>query len=159
MNIPDHRTGFCVERDEPAVECADVNAAAVERRAAVDHVAAYEFRMIFGDMRIVLPQQVTGSRVHGVYKTPGARRVEHAILNERRRFEPPQGCEIERPREAEPANGLLVHLLKLAKALLGIRAAVGDPIRGVGISRLQCSIIHYSHTAAGTTRNAQKRDR
>jgi len=55
LNFPDQRAGLGIESDQPAIECADINAAAVECDAAIDHIAAYELGMIFRDVRIEHP--------------------------------------------------------------------------------------------------------
>src|SRR4029077_550784 len=94
--------------DEAAIERSDVHAAAIERDAAIDNVTAYKFRMILGDLRVVLPQQAARLRIEGVYQAPRARRVEDAILNQWRRFESAQSHQIVRPCEAELAYRLLI---------------------------------------------------
>src|SRR5260370_25407607 len=115
--------------------------------------------MTLGDMRIVLPEQVTRSCIKGVDQAPPARRVEHAVLNERGRFESAQSSEIERPGEPKPASRLFIDLLKAAKPLLGIVAPVGEPICWVRVGSLQRGIIHHGYTIGGATPNPQNDDR
>src|SRR4029077_6941761 len=114
LNIPDRCACFGVERDETAVERSHIDAASIERDAAIDHIAAYELRVVLRHMRIVLPELMTCSRIKRVYQAPSARRVEDTVLNQWRRFESAQSSEIERPGEAQPAYGLLVDLLEMA---------------------------------------------
>src|SRR5207302_1007681 len=96
---------------------------------------------------------MTCARVKRVYEAPCARRVEDAVVNQRRRFESAQGSEISKPCEAEPAYRLFVDLLKVAKTLLGVRLAVRDPIRGVRVCRLKRSVIDDNYPTAATTRH------
>ena len=93
-----------IERDEPAVERADVDApfhTATPRLTTSQH--AFGPR-VAGDLRIVVPEQLAGRGVERPHLAPGAGRVHHAVDDERRRFLPAHRVEIERPREPERAH-------------------------------------------------------
>src|SRR5437660_6511677 len=64
-----------IERDQPAVEGADVDLARPDGDAAVDHVAASLGAVRSGDLRIELPQELAGPGVGGQELAPRARRV------------------------------------------------------------------------------------
>src|SRR5262249_45984541 len=69
---PDRRAGLLVERHEPAVEHADVDAALVEGDPAVHHVAAGLLRDQLVDLRVVLPELLARARVDGEHHAPRA---------------------------------------------------------------------------------------
>src|SRR3989475_6373914 len=60
-----------IERDQPAVEGADVDLARPGGDAAVDHVAASLGAVRSGDLRIELPQELAGPGVEGEHVAPG----------------------------------------------------------------------------------------
>src|SRR5262249_30693181 len=70
LHRPDQRAGGGVERDQAAVERAAVDAALVDRDAAVHDVAAGVRADALRHLRIVRPDELAGARVDGVDEAP-----------------------------------------------------------------------------------------
>ena len=119
-----------IERDQPAVEGADVDLARPDGDAAVDHVAASLGAVRSGDLRIELPQELAGPGVEGEHVAPGARRVHHAVDHDRRGLHAARGSarDVVRPRETELAHVGRRDLRQRAEALLPIRPSVAQPV-------------------------------
>ena len=98
---PDHLAGLRVERLEPAVERARVHAAAVDRDAAVHDVAARDARRLARHLRVVAPEQLPRARVDREHHAPAARRVDHAVDDDRRRLVAARELGVEVPGESE----------------------------------------------------------
>ena len=68
-----------------------------------------------------------------MHEIPRAADIHDAVDDQRRRLEPAVGAEVEVPGEAERFDGVDVDLRQRAEALLGIRAAVREPVVGLGV--------------------------
>ena len=114
---PDRRARRAVERDEPAVERRDDELVHVERRPARVHVAASFRAGGAGHFRVVAPDQLARRGVQRVGFAPRARRVEHAVGDERRRFLAAIRIELVIPSGREPAQRFLVDLASAASGV------------------------------------------
>ena len=115
---PDLRAGDAVERDEPAVERRDDELVLVQRGAARVHVAARFGAGGAGHLRVVAPNELAGRRVQRVRLAPGARRVQHAVDDERRRLLAAIRVELVVPRRRETLERVLVDARQRRMALL-----------------------------------------
>jgi hypothetical protein len=80
---PHDLAGLRVERLEPSVERARIDAALVDRDAAVHDVAARVGARRPRHLRVVAPAQLSGARVDREYHAPRARGVDHAVDDDR----------------------------------------------------------------------------
>src|SRR6185503_20731494 len=67
-------------------------------------------------------------RVQRISLAPGARCIENAVRDERRRLLAAIRIELVEPRRREPDQGVLVDLRQRRVALLEVRAAVREPV-------------------------------
>ena len=111
-------SGLGVERDEPAVQGAEIHLAVIKGDAAIDGVAADGADIGAGNLGIEGPQDFAGSGIERVGNAPLAGGIDHSVGDERGRFQAMGRAEFSAPEEAEPANGLLVDLAQGAEALL-----------------------------------------
>src|SRR5262245_7085226 len=117
-DLPEDLSVSGVERDQPPVERADIDLALVNGDAAIDHVAASPRAVRTRDLRVVLPQLPASLPVERVDYAPTARRVHHAVNDNRRRLKPAIGLRVERPGQSEFLNIARVDLLQRAVASL-----------------------------------------
>jgi hypothetical protein len=129
-----------VERDQPRIHGADVDAALPDRDAAVDHVAAGVEALPPIDLGVVGPLQLSGRRIEGVDLGPGRRRVEHAVDHQGRRFLAAVGVELGVPGQAQLPDIAGVDLVERREPLLGVALAVGDPLGVVVGRRDPCAV-------------------
>ena len=78
--VPHHLAGVLVQGDDPGVEGAEVDLVAVDRRAAVDHVAARA--NVVRQAVVVGPQALAGLGVQGEHPRVGAGDVDHAVADD-----------------------------------------------------------------------------
>ena len=126
--------GGRVERDEAAVEQADVDPALVERDAAIGRAAITAGRRRRGRpgyARVPPPLQRAGARVEREDHAPGAARVEHAVVDERGRFDLAAAAgDVPRPRALEVLDVLGGDAGEGTEPRLGVVEAVGQPFPG-----------------------------
>ena len=121
-----------VDGDEPSVEGPDEDAIVPQRDPAVHEPAADLARMRTRNFGIEGPEALARRGVEGVEDAPGRTHVHHAVRHEGRRLDPVLALEIEAPGEAEILHVRFVDLAERAVALLGVVAAVGDPLVRIG---------------------------
>ena len=107
-DIPHRIAGFRVQRDEPAVERAEVYLALVEGDSAIDGVAADGANIGAGYFGIEGPQDFAGPCIERIRDAPLAGGVDHTVGDEGRRFEAMCGTELSAPEQAELADVLFV---------------------------------------------------
>ena len=141
---PDWRAGLRIERDQPAVEGADVHLPAPQRDAAVHHVATRRKASRAFDPRIVGPERCPGPGVEGKDLGPGGGRVEHTISHQRRSFLAAVGVELRTPCQTKLADRGGVDGGKGTVSLLGVGPAGRHPCGGVGVGGGQPCGVHGS---------------
>jgi hypothetical protein len=122
---PDDLAGVLVERDHHAVERPEDGQVAVERRAAVDHIAARQDTL--GQAMVVLPQLLSCPGVRREDAGVGGRREDLAVVDDRLRLLPALlfAAERQRPGGHQPLHVLRVDLVEGAEPVL-VRA---HPVR------------------------------
>ncbi|MNC24802.1 hypothetical protein D3C75_728670 [compost metagenome] len=78
--VPHHFAGALVEGDDTRIEGAKVDLVAVDRRPAVDHVAAGT--NVVGQAVVVGPQALAGFRIEGEYPRIRAGDIDHAVADD-----------------------------------------------------------------------------
>jgi hypothetical protein len=125
---PDRLAGGRIQRDQPAVDRADIHLALPHRDAAIDHVAAGMDRLAADHLRIIFPQHPPRSGIERHHLRPGGGGVHDPVDHERRRFLPAGRIEIDHPGGLQPRYRLFVDLVERAEARFGIAAAIGQPV-------------------------------
>ena len=162
---PHHLAGVLVQRHQLGVEGAEEHQVAVQRHAPVDHVAAWAD--VIGQARIVLPQFLAGSRVHGEYPRVGAGQVHHPILDQRLRLlaallltaegkrpDRAQFLHVVGVEHVQRAVTLALHAQAIGHDLLGVLRVLEDIFSadgGVGSAGQQHGAEHQAHGERGTT--------
>ena len=149
LHAPRGLSGLLVDRDQPSVDGADVDSAAIEGHAAVHHIATDELAVLLGHVRIIAPEHGASAGIHRVDHAPGAAGIENAILHQGGRLESVEGPEVDRPGQAEPVDALLVDLAERAEALLGVGPSVTQPIGGIGVGGRQRVVVDLPAGPAG----------
>ncbi len=82
---PDQFTALCVDREQPSVPGGGKNLALIKGDAAVVGPAYLPvLANVCGDVRIVLPEQLTSSRIHRADHVHRPDEIENAVDNQRR---------------------------------------------------------------------------
>jgi hypothetical protein len=123
-----------IERDQPAVERADIDLVAPRRDAAIDGIAARLDQRLARHLGIVGPEQFAGARVERLDHAPGGADEELAVDHQRRGFLPARGIEIRIPGEAELGGIGGVDLRERGETLFVIAAPGGEPLVGIASS-------------------------
>ena len=79
----------------------------------------------------------------------------HAVLHQRRRFIGAHIRKILGPCQAQFSDALLVHLLEWAEALLGVRAAICDPVRRSESAARKARVVHLRLGGIAASRYAK----
>ena len=130
---PDDVACLGVQRDDARIKRAEVDLVAIERRAAVDDVAAGQDAL--GQAGVILPKLFAGLHVDGVETAVGAGDVHHAVINQRLGFLTALlfTTERESPGGNEILDVVLVQRLQRAVTLQVAPHAVGDDLTGHGL--------------------------
>ena len=133
LDLPDDLAGLGVERDEAAVEHADIDLAFPRSDAAVDHIAAGASGDAAIDLGVVFPKLLAGLGVERDHVAPRRAGVHDAIDDERRRLEAARRARLDVvvPSEAELADVAGVDLRQRAVALLVIGPTDREPVPGL----------------------------
>ncbi len=110
--LPHHLAGVLVQRHHRGVEGAEEHLVAIDRGAAVDHVAARAD--VVGQAVVVGPQALAGLRIEGEQPRVGGGHVDHAV--------------------ADDGLGLLAALFLVAE---GVRPGRGQLEHVVGVDLLE----------------------
>ena len=134
LHRPRHVAGVGVEGHQPAVEQAHIDAALIDRHAAIDRAAAVA-RATFGvaalhERRVPAPLERAGARVHGIHDTPGRGAVEHAVRHDWRRFDLALRAHFYRPHGLQARDVGGVDLREGTVMRLGVITPVRDPLAG-----------------------------
>ncbi len=133
VDVPHGRAGRRIERNQPAVDRADIDLALPHRDPAVDDIAARIDRPAARHFGVVAPQRRARDGVERLDLAPRGRDVEDAVDHQRRGFLAALGVEVRIPCEAELADVLRRDLIERAEALLGIGAPMREPLAGLAI--------------------------
>src|SRR5208282_415345 len=126
--LPNRLASCDIKRNQPAVESADVDSSLPNGDAAIHHIATCVRPPLPRNFWIVRPQASARCGVQRKHLAPCGGKVHHAIDDDGSSFLSPVGIEIEVPRQTEPGSIVAVDLLQRTKALLAIRASVGQPV-------------------------------
>ena len=131
-----------VERHQPAVQRAHENFPPPDRHAAIHHVAARVHRPRGRNFRIVRPQPLARRRLHRKDLAPGSREVHHSIDDDGSRLLPASRVQINRPRQPELADILIVDQFQRTEALFVVRPPMAHPVSRLLIRMDQPGFIH-----------------
>ena len=97
---------------------------------AAVHRAATNFNQIgFWHLRIVVPELLAAAGVECIDMTPAGADINYTVVHERGCLHAACCFEFKRPGEIKLVNVVAIYLLKRAKALFGIVAAITQPFR------------------------------
>ncbi|MNS68557.1 hypothetical protein D3C72_1018410 [compost metagenome] len=162
---PYHLASVLVQRHQLGIEGAEEHQVAVQRHAAVDHVAARAD--VIGQARIVLPQLLAGTGVHGEHPRVGAGQVHHPVLDqrlgllaalllttERKRPDRPQVLDVVGIEQVQRAVALALHAQAIGHDLLRVLRVLENFFiadSGVGCTGKQHGAEHQAQGEHGTT--------
>lgn len=131
LRRPDDLAGLLVERDELAVELADVHLAVAERHASARPAAA-DGRDLLIQLRPVLPFRRASARVDGEHVVGPGDRVDHAVVGDRlglsRVLAAGARLEMDVPDPLQLSDVRGADLVERRVAVVRDRAAVRDPV-------------------------------
>ncbi len=133
LGRPDLLAGLGVERDQAAVERADIDLVLPDGHAPV-HRAAAGVDLPGAGVRIEAPQVLAGARVERPHLGEVGRDVDHPVMDDRGRLEALAVAEVEVPGQAQVLDGRGVDLVEGAEALLAVVAPVPEPLARRGAS-------------------------
>ena len=130
LRDPEFLAGLRIERDQAAIQRGDEDFALLVRDAAVRaEREVHRHRIVLPRLRIVLPEQLARRCLDRVDGRIAAAEKDHAVDRQRRRFQRDFARQVQRPREAEAADGIGIDLVKAAETGL-VRCAAGrGPVR------------------------------
>ncbi len=143
--LPDWFPGCGIERDQPAIQRPNVNLSIPNRDAAIHHVATRVDVPLGRNLWVERPDARASCGIHGKHFAPRGRKVHHAIDNQRRRFLPAVGIEIDIPGQPESIHSLVIDLFERAEALLAVRASIGKPVLWFGVCLHELGIGNISY--------------
>ncbi|MNG96424.1 hypothetical protein D3C79_554900 [compost metagenome] len=162
---PDHLAGVLVQGHQLGVQRAEEHQVAVQRDAAVDHVAAGAD--VIRQTCIVLPQFLAGAGIHGEHPRVGAGQVHHPVLDQRlgllaallltaegKRPDRPQVLDVVGIEQVQRAVALALHAQAIGHDLLRVLRVLEDFfIADSGVSRAgkQHGAEHQAHGEQGAT--------
>ena len=155
IDRPDLLAGPGVERFEAPVIDADIDPALPYGDAAVRRIATAAALNAAIDLGVVFPQQLAVGRVERIDHAVGARRVEHAIDDDRGRLDDAIELILELPGEAELIDVPVVHPGQRREALLAVGAAMCHPVAGFLVGGAQPRCIDRRRLPGGA---GQRRD-
>jgi hypothetical protein len=147
VHAPGDLAGLGIERDQTAIEAADVDLALPHRDAAVDGVAAALTEVLAGNLGVEGPQSLAGARIERVDDAPGAGGVHHAVDDDGRGLV--AGVD---PRQRR-------------MPLLVVGAAVAHPVAGLLVGRTDaCAVdigrrLRCRRSGGAQRRQGQRQDR
>jgi len=147
-----------VQRDQPAIERSHIDLVAIERHAAVHHIAANEIGTLAPDLGIIAPQGFAGLGVHRIDHAPGAGGVNHAVLHQRRGFQSPRRSHFAAPGQPELGHRLLIDLVQGAEAVIVIGPAVHQPVARVLVAATQFGVAYRRCARAGPDEKEKGKD-
>src|SRR6185312_14761539 len=132
LGVPGRRAGLHVERDQPAVDRADVEIAVAHRHPAVVGRVGLTGDQILVELGRIGPLDLSGGAVQGVNLAVGAGVVKHAIDGERHRLDAARGAAgLVDEGHLEPADVLRVDLIERTVVPAVEAAMIGQPVAGI----------------------------
>ena len=132
--LPNFVAGCRIERDQASIERADIKLAFPDGDAAIHYVAAGARSPLRRDVWIVRPQTRASRGVQREDFAPRGGKIHYSIDDEGRGFLTSVCVEIEIPRKAKVAGGVVVDFVERTEALFTVSAAVSQPVSGLAVS-------------------------
>ena len=133
VHFPHLLAGGGIQRDQPAVQRADVNAPLVNGDAAVHHVAAGAAAPLWGHFGVVRPHFLASERIDGMHPAPSAGEEHDAVHDDGGGLEGAAGAHVAVPGEAQFADGVAIDGREWREAAFFVGAPVGEPVAGLRI--------------------------
>ncbi|MPL73713.1 hypothetical protein SDC9_19519 [bioreactor metagenome] len=155
--VPLDLAGLQIEREDARVERAEIDVVAIDRRAAVDDVAARQDAL--GQAGVILPDFLAGLQVDRIHARIRAGDVHHPVVDQRLAFLTALllAAEAEGPGRYQVFDVVLVQDLERAVALQVTPHPVGQHVLGAFLILQQVLLGHPGHRRRAETGDGQHR--